>query len=176
MTTLFLILAPMALAGDEVPNTLGFKAHNKIYNADGSFKKWTLTRVAIPEGDLTKGTVEFEVDLASVSEKTSSLADHLRTADFFDVAKYTTATVKIDRAMKTGENTYKATATMSLHGKTGEVPVEFEVMSERPLAIKGSAMLSRTAFGIGGPYDASNDRSIVEQVEISLTATLHLTE
>ncbi len=159
-------------AGEEAPGTLSFKAHNQIYNANGSFKKWRLTEVDIPDGDLLKGSVEFEVDLASVWEKASKLAEHLRTADFFDVAKYTTATVRIDRAKSTGENTYEAVASVHLHGYDAEVPVTFKVVSESPLQIEGSATLSRTAFGIGQPYKSDNERSIVEEVEILLELTL----
>ena len=159
-------------AGEEAPGTLSFKAHNQIYNADGTFKKWRLTEVDIPDGDLLKGTVVFEVDLASVWEKASKLADHLRTADFFDVAKYTTATVKIDRAKSTGENTYEAMAAVSLHGHDADVPVTFKVVSESPLQIEGSATLSRMSFGIGRPYMSDNDRSIVEEVEILMQLTL----
>ncbi len=160
-------------AGEEAPpGTLSFKAHNQIYNANGTFKKWRLTRVDIPDGDFLKGSVEFEVDLASVWEKAGKLADHLRTADFFDVAKYTTATVKIDRAKSTGENTYEAMAAVNLHGHDADVPVKFKVLSESPLQIEGSATLSRTSFGIGRPHAPGNERSIVEEVEILMELTL----
>ena len=164
------VLAPLLIASEDAPGLLEFKAHNKIYDAQGTFKQWRFTRVDIPEGDLEKGSVEFEVDLASVWEKTAQLADHLRTADFFDVAKYSKATVKIDRAKKTGEKTYEAVATVDLHGHSGEVPVTFEVVNASPLEIKGSATLDRTAFGIGGPYTPDNERSIVEGIEIILAA------
>ncbi|MCG8463187.1 MAG: YceI family protein, partial [Holophagales bacterium] len=56
--------------------------------------------------------------------------------------------------------------TLSLHGHTGEVPVSFEVVGESPLHIKGEATMQRTAFGIGEPYDSSNDRSITDDVKI----------
>ncbi len=159
-------------AEEDAPGTLSFKAHNQIYNADGTFKKWRLTKVDIPDGDLLKGSVEFEVDLASVWEKAADLADHLRTADFFDVAKYTTATVKIDRAKSTGENTYEAMAAVNLHGHDADVPVIFKVVSESPLQIEGSATLSRTSFGIGRPHAPDNERSIAEEIEIQMELTL----
>ncbi len=166
------MLAPQLAAAGDAPGELSFKAHNKMYNAAGKFETWHFTKVDIPGGDLEKGSVEFEVDLASVSEKAADLAAHLRTADFFDVAKFTTATVKIDRAQKTGEGTYEAVATVDLHGHTGEVPAKFKVVSTSPLTIKGSATLDRTTFGIGGPYDAGNDRSIVAGIEINISATV----
>ena len=172
---LLALLAPQLMAGDghgEAPGELSFKAHNGIYNASGKFNSWHLTEVDIPDGDLEKGTVAFEVDLASVWEKAADLAAHLRNADFFDVDKFATAKVKIAGAKKTGDNTYNAVATVELHGHTGETPVEFKVVGTSPLKIEGTATLSRTAFGIGQPYEEGNDRSIVDDVSISLSATL----
>lgn len=177
---LALVLAVAALtagqsglgAEEGTPGTLRFKAHNQMYSADGTFKKWKLTKVEIPDGDMTRGRVEFEVDLASVSEKAADLAEHLRTADFFDVAKYTTATVKIDRAKSTGEGSYEAVAVVSFHGHDVEVPVRFQVVDGSPLKIEGSATLNRMDFGIGRPYAAGNDRSIVEEVEILIELAL----
>ena len=160
-----------AFAGD-APGSLGFKANNKMYSADGKFETWSFTEVDIPDGDLTQGSVTMEVDLASVWEKSAQLADHLRTADFFDVSTFTTATVKIHGAEKTGDNTYSATATIDFHGHTNDVPVEFTVTGTDPLQIEGTATLQRTAFGIGGAYDPSNDRSIVDDIAITLNATV----
>lgn len=173
LAALALCFAPLTVAGDaEAPGVLSFKASNKMYSADGKFQKWHFTKVDIPDGDFEKGTAEFEVDLASVWEKTDALADHLRQEDFFDVSKFTTATVTIHDAKKTGENSYEATATIDFHGHTNDVPVSFEVVGESPLKIEGTATLQRTAFGIGGEYDPSNDRSITDDVAISLSATL----
>lgn len=168
------LLSPQLVAEDAgAPGELSFKAHNGMYRAEGSFKKWHFTEVNIPDGNLEQGTVAFEIDLVSVWEKAEKLAAHLRNADFFDVDKYATATVKIDQVKKTGDGAYEGVATVDLHGHTGEVPVTFEVVNESPLEIRGRATLNRVAFGIGQPYEEGNDRSIVEDVAISLSATLN---
>ena len=161
-----------SIAEGDAPGTLEFKANNKIYNAHGKFERWEITNVDLPDGDLEKGSVEFVVDLASVWENASALADHLRTADFFDVEKFGQATVKVHSAEKTGDNTYSAIATVDFHGHTNDVPAEFTVVGTDPLEIEGTATLDRTAFGIGGPYDPSNERSIVDGVAIMINATL----
>src|SRR5262245_63314925 len=80
------------------PGELTFKAHNAVYNAEGRFDTWRFTKVDLPEGDLTKGRVEIEVDLASVHEKAEKLSAHLRTPDFFDVATFPKATIVISDA------------------------------------------------------------------------------
>ena len=164
-----LLVAQLGLSGEtDSPGKLTFKAHNEGYKADGAFSNWHFTKVEIPDGDLTRGMVEFEVDLASVSEQSKKLAAHLRSADFFNVDEYLTATVKIDRVTSTDDGGFEAVASVSLHGITAEVPVMFKVVSESPLKIDGSATLSREAFGIGQPYDSSKPRSIVDAVTIGL--------
>ncbi len=154
------------------PGDLTFKCHNTVYNAEGRFASWRFTKVDIPGGDLTKGVVAIEVDLASVNENAAKLAAHLRTADFFDVAKYTKATIEISGAKPKGEKRYTATSSVNLHGVKGTCPVEFEVVSENPLTIKGTATLDRAAFGIGQPYDAKDKYSPVNDVAVAFSAKL----
>ncbi|MEM8934720.1 MAG: YceI family protein, partial [Acidobacteriota bacterium] len=160
-TLIALAVAPLTAEHHETssPGSIEWKANNAMYSAHGSFKNWKFTNVDVPDGDIEKATVELEISLTSVSEKAEALAEHLRQADFFNVAKFATSTVKIHGATKTGDNTYDATATVDLHGHTSDVPVSFTVVGTSPLQIEGTATLQRTAFGIGGPYDASNERS-----------------
>ena len=167
-----LVIAAGAGAEGDAPGTLEFKTHNQMYDAHGKFEGWRFTRVDIPDGDLEQATVEIEIDLISVWEKADKLAAHLRTSDFFHVDMFPKATVKVDRVKKTGEGAYEAVATVDLHGQRAEVPVAFQVTGGDPYQVDGTATLSRAAFGIGQPYDAANDKSIVDDVEIHLSATL----
>jgi polyisoprenoid-binding protein YceI len=170
------LVAARLVAADAAPATspgeLTFSTHNSVYNAEGSFGSWRFTKVDIPNGDLTKGTVVIEVDLESVNEKAAKLAAHLRTADFFDVATFPKATIVISGAVSTAEKHYKATAEVDLHGVKGSCPVTFEVVSEAPLTIKGTATLDRTTFKVGEPYDAANKYSPLAAVAIGLNAKL----
>lgn len=169
-TALLLVLMawlPSTLLADDSPGSLTWKASSEKYKADGSFKKWELTTVDIPDGDLTKGTVEIKVDLASVWEKADGLVDHLKNADFFEVEKYTTSTIKITNAKNVGGDDYEATATVTLHGNTADMPVKFSVVQKSPLKIEGTATLDRRVFGIG-----KDDDGITQEVAIELSATL----
>ena len=172
VAALAVVLIPASVVADGSPGILGFKASNQMYSADGSFSKWQFTKVEIPDGDIEKGKVEIEVSLASVNEKTEALAEHLRQSDFFHVEKFATATITIDGAKKVGDNSYEAMATVDFHGHSGEVPVAFTVTQADPLRIEGEATLSRTAFGIGGEYDPANERSITDEVKITMDATV----
>jgi polyisoprenoid-binding protein YceI len=169
-----LAAAARLLAGDAVapPGELRFTAHNSVYNAEGSFASWRVTKREIPGGDVTKGVVELEVDLASVTEKAEKLSAHLRTPDFLDAAKFQKATIAIKDAKPAGERKYNATASIDLHGVKGSCPVAFTVVSEKPLTIEGTATLDRTTFGVGQPYDAKDKYSPLNEVGITLKVTL----
>ncbi|MEL7061170.1 MAG: YceI family protein [Acidobacteriota bacterium] len=149
------------------PGSLEWKASSDRYDAHGTFESWRFLEVELPDGDFERGRAVFEVDLASVSERSEKLAAHLRDPDFFDVARFATSKVTIDRAEAIENDRYRATATISLHGLTNEVPVEFEVVSREPTRIQGAATLPRLDFGVGVGFD-----SIDQNVEILFDATL----
>lgn len=167
-----LVVAVRLTAADApaAPGDLKFTTHNAVYNAEGTFKSWRFTKVDIPGGDLTKGTVTLEVDLASVSEKTDKLAAHLRTADFFDVATFPKATIVISGVKAAGDKKYEATADLDLHGVKASCPVKFDVVSSSPLAIKGTATLNRTSFKVGQPHNADDKYSPLNEVQIEIDA------
>jgi polyisoprenoid-binding protein YceI len=167
-----LFAADAAPAPATTPGELTFTTHNTVYNAEGSFASWKFTKVDIPDGDITKGVVEIEVDLASVNEKAAKLAAHLRTADFFDVAKYPKAKIVISHAKAAGDKRYEAHAEVDLHGVKGHCLVAFDVVAEKPLTIKGTATLDRTSFKVGAPYDAADKYSPLADVVIGLNAKL----
>ena len=176
LSALALVAALRLSAADTPPATapgeLTFKAHNAVYNAEGRFDSWRFTKVDVPGGDITKGRVEIEVDLASVHEKAEKLTAHLRTPDFFDVATFPKATIVIGDAKAAGPKRYKATASLDLHGVKASCPVEFEVVSDKPLAIRGTATLDRTAFKVGAPFKDGETLSIHNEVQIGLEAKL----
>jgi polyisoprenoid-binding protein YceI len=150
------------------PGKLTFKAQNKVHKADGSFSAWRFTEVNIPDGNATKATVTLEIDLGSVDAGNPKLSGHLKTPDFFDVPKFPKATVKIHDAKSTGENTYTATADLTLVGMTKSFPVEFKVTSQEPLTISGTCTVKRSEFNMYSPYDPANDRSPEDEVKVAL--------
>jgi polyisoprenoid-binding protein YceI len=166
---LFAAAAPAAAAP---PDELTFTTHNTVYNAEGSFASWKFTKVDIPNGDITKGVVEMEVDLASVNEKAAKLAAHLRTPDFLDVASFPKAKIVISHPRAAGDKRYEANADVDLHGVKGHCLVAFDVVAGNPMTIKGTATLDRTMFKVGAPYDAADKYSPVTDVVIALNAKL----
>jgi polyisoprenoid-binding protein YceI len=61
--------------------------HLVIAKVRGSFTRWSGT-VQVPDGDFSKATVAVGIDASSIDTGVADRDGHLKSADFFDVAKY----------------------------------------------------------------------------------------
>ncbi len=119
--------------------------------------------VQVDGGKLKGG--KFVIDLANLKVTDAGggerLTGHLKTADFFDVAKFGEATYEITSVNYTGASTADITGNLSLKGTT--LPVKFQAQI-RNLDEKGGLFaqaffsLDRTLFGVNyGIGAVSND-------------------
>lgn len=110
-------------------STVGFKVrHLMISNVRGSFDKHSGV-VDINEKDISKSKVEVTIDTASINTNVPKRDEHLRSADFFDVAKYPTMTFVSKKVVKAGKGKLKVTGDLTLHGVTKEVVLDVEGLS-----------------------------------------------
>jgi polyisoprenoid-binding protein YceI len=127
---LALSIPGMAIAStwslDPDHSNVGFKIrHLMISNVKGNFEKFTGT-IDINDKDVTKSTVQVSIDTNSISTNVLKRDEHLRSADFFDVAKYPTMTFLSKKVAKAGKNKLKVTGYLTLHGVTKEVILDVE--------------------------------------------------
>lgn len=90
-------------------------------------------------------SVDIVIDATSIDTREPKRDDHLRSADFFDVAKFPTITFKSTRIDPAGEGKLRMTGDMTIRGVTR--PVVFEVSGPTP-AIKdtgGNARVGASA-------------------------------
>lgn len=98
--------------------------HMMVSNVRGAFSKVTGS-ANIDEKDITKSTVEAVIDATTVNTNEPKRDEHLRSADFFDTAKYPTITFKSTKVEQAGQN-LKVTGNLTMHGVTKPVVLDVE--------------------------------------------------
>ena len=107
-------------------SNIGFKVrHLMVSNVKGSFEKHNGV-VDINDKDITKSKVDVTIDTASINTNVKKRDDHLRSPDFFDVAKYPVMTFVSKKVAKAGNDKLKVTGDLTLHGVTKEVVLDVE--------------------------------------------------
>jgi len=99
--------------------------HLMVSNVKGDFTK-AKGVVTIDERDIANLKLEITIDAASVNTGHAKRDEHLRNADFFDVAKHPTITFVSKRAEKAGMDRLKVIGDLTMHGVTREVTVDVE--------------------------------------------------
>lgn len=120
------------------------------------------------------GTVEVEVEVASVSFGHDEMDAHARGPDLFDAARHPTATFKARLEAFEGDRPTRAVGTLSLHGI--EQPLTLQIRSLRciphPLHARElcgadlAGRLQRDAFGIDAGKDYGFDMAVELQVQV----------
>lgn len=157
------------------PGSITFVAENLMSTADGVFHDWRIVRAEIDSAHPERGVVEVEVDVASIDTGIEQRDEHLRTADFFEVEKFPTATVRVhgarpDGTSERGHPRYAAKFEVRIRDVTRTVDGVFELVSDSPPTVEGELTLDRVDFGVGGPYAWWNPASIGEEIPVRFTA------
>jgi polyisoprenoid-binding protein YceI len=107
-------------------SNVGFKVrHLMISNVKGNFEKHTGV-LEINDKDIAKSKVEVSIDTNSINTNVQKRDEHLRSADFFDVAKYPAMTFVSKKVAKAGKDKLKVTGDLTLHGITKQVVLDVE--------------------------------------------------
>jgi len=132
----------------------------------GSFKKFTGT-IDLVADHLENSRVSIDIDAASVVTDTDELTAHLKTPDFFDVAKFPKATFVSTKIEPNGA-TYKVTGNFELHGikKSISFPATIQLAADSA-SVNAEFSINRKDFGL--VYPGKADDLIRDGVVIKLT-------
>jgi polyisoprenoid-binding protein YceI len=134
------LAAPSTWKADPAHSSVGFAVkHLVVSTVRGTFAKYDAT-VTLDE-DLAKSKVEASIDAASIDTNEANRDNHLRSPDFFDVAKYPTITFKSTKVEKAGDG-LKVSGDLTLHGVTKPVVLTVATGPE----VKGFKGESRRGF------------------------------
>jgi polyisoprenoid-binding protein YceI len=115
---------------DPEHSNIAFKVrHLMVSNVKGIFEKYNGT-VELNDSDITKSRVNMTIETGSINTNVQKRDEHLRSADFLDVAKYPNMTFVSKKITKAGEGKLKITGDLTLHGVTKEVVLDVEPLSK----------------------------------------------
>jgi polyisoprenoid-binding protein YceI len=152
--------------------------HLMISTVKGRFAEFAGT-VELDPADLTTAKLSVTINAASVDTRTTDRDNHLRSADFFDVANHPTITYASKRVEKRGDD-YAVIGDLTLRGVTREVPLAVSLTGQakdpwgnQKMAFEATAKINRNDFGL--TWNAALEAGGVlvgEEVKISIDVQL----
>jgi polyisoprenoid-binding protein YceI len=129
--------------------------HMVVSKVRGRFTKFT-GAVSLDEADLTRSSVEANIDASSIDTGTSQRDAHLRSPDFFDVERFPELRFRSTRIEKVADDRYRVVGALTIRDVTREVAfdVEYAGRGKDPWGNERLAFAARTAidrkdFGLG---------------------------
>ena len=158
---------------DVAHSIIGFSIrHNEINLVTGRFKDFAGT--IHYDTDVTKSSVEFTAKVESIDTGVEGRDKHLRTADFFEVAKYPEMIFKSTRVERKGKDAYILYGDLTLKDVTKQVALPFTITGaikdgrgNTRIGIAAQTQIDRRDYGItwghplaGGGFDVGHDVTI----------------
>jgi len=111
---------------DPVHTNIQFSVrHMMISNVKGVFHRFT-GAFEIDDKDITKSKASSVIEVNSIDTGIEKRDEDLRSANFFDVAKYPTMTFVSNKFTRIGANKFKMTGDLTIHGITREVALDMD--------------------------------------------------
>lgn len=153
--------------------------HLVITNVRGEFGK-TEGTLTLDEGDVTKSKVEATIDMASVSTREPKRDEHLKSPDFFDVAKFPKMTFRSTKVEKAGDGRLKVTGDLTLKGVTKSVVLDVtgptkeikDPWGNSRRGVAASATINRQDFGVSWGKVIEAGPVVGDEVKIEIEAEL----
>jgi polyisoprenoid-binding protein YceI len=181
-----LLLAPAAASAstwniDPDHSNIQFKvSHLGLVDVKGFFRKYQGT-VTLDEKDLSKSSVNVTIEAVSIDTGVEKRDEHLRTDDFFDVAKHPTITFVSKKVTPAGKGKLKVTGDLTIYGVTKEVVLDVTGPSKElkdpwgniRRGVSATTTINREDFGL--TYNKVLDNGVLtigNKVTISLEVEL----
>ena len=154
--------------------------HLMISTVRGEFHNVTGT-ITWDDQDITKSVVDVTIDATTVDTREPKRNDHLKSPDFFDVAKYPTMTFKSKRVEQVVPGKLKIMGDLTIRGVTKEVVLDVEgptaaikdPWGNARVAASATTKINRQDFGVkwnanidGGGVVVGDDVNITIDLEM----------
>ena len=129
-------------------------AHMVISEVSGQFQEYEGIVLTSKE-DFTNAKIDFSIDVKSIDTDDGKRDEHLQSPDFFDAEKYPNITFKSKSMKKIGENQYKLTGDLTMHGVTMKITLDTKYggtvtdpYGNVKAGFKITGIINRTDFGL----------------------------
>jgi len=152
--------------------------HLVISTVKGEFGKTSGT-VTLDDKDITKSSVEATIDVSTINTRIPDRDGHLKSPDFFDVAKYPTITFKSTKVEKAGDG-LKVTGNLTVKNVTKPVTLDVvgptaEIKGMRGETRRGltaRTRINRQEFGLTWSKLVEAGPVVGDEVSIEIDAEL----
>lgn len=128
--------------------------HLVISKVRGQFTRWSGSFTTSGQ-DFTSAQVTATIDASSIDTGVADRDNHLRSADFFDVANFPELTFKSKRIEADGKEQWKVIGDLTIHGVTKEATLKVEhtggtkdPWGNQRLGFSAKTSIERKEFGL----------------------------
>lgn len=139
---------------DKAHSEAAFQVRHLLTRVRGRFTDFDGT-IALDEAAPEQSSVAVTIQATSIDTSQPDRDTHLRSADFFDVAKFPTLTFASTSVTKTGVDSYDVTGDLAIHGvtKTVVLPTTFLGLAKDPwgkerAGFEAELTINRKDFGL----------------------------
>ena len=147
---------------DDTHSQLSFTvSHLGIADVTGTFNDFDAT-IKSSKPDFSDAIFELTAKTTSIDTRVEDRDNHLKSADFFNVAKYPTLNFKSTSVKKQGKDKYKLIGNLTMNGVTKPVLLDlvYRGTVENPMSKKQTAgfqvkgTIKRSDFNLGSGFPA----------------------
>jgi polyisoprenoid-binding protein YceI len=128
---------------DQARSTIGFQVHQFLGTTNGKFTRFSGS-IELDRQHPEHSSVSARIQVSSIDTRIKKRDDHLRSPEFFNVAKFPEMTFKSRSVKQTGPQSGDIAGDLTLHGVTK--PITLHVKLATPLT--GEVSLQRTRWEV----------------------------
>lgn len=172
-------LKPERYEFDTAHTNIGFTVrHLAVTNVKGRFNKFA-GELLFDQADITKSSVRVTISAASIDTENDRRDNHLRSGDFFEVAKFPDITFVSKRIQKQGK-TILVHGDLTIRDVTRPVAIPFEIRGpivmpngQKKLGVGGTLTINRFDYGL--KYNRMTEAVAVvgQDVQVTLDVQAH---